>query len=222
MIDFHAHLDLYADPSAAVRHCVDRGLYVLSVTTTPSAWRGTSALANGVPKIRTALGLHPQIAHDRAGELPLFARILPDVRYVGEIGLDGAPEYRRHWQDQRRVFRRVLELCTDAGGRIMTIHSRRAATAVLDDLAAHPARGDTNPALVLRHAEGAWAGDRFWLLVQRRSCDALGGQGPPTRYEDAKGSTTDRIRWTLRATRRAMRLARRRQNGGRGPCAALV
>ena len=141
MIDFHAHLDLYADPSAAVRHCVDRGLYVLSVTTTPSAWRGTSALANGVPKIRTALGLHPQIAHDRAGELPLFARILPDVRYVGEIGLDGAPEYRRHWQDQRRVFRRVLELCTDAGGRIMTIHSRRAATAVLDDLAAHPAAG---------------------------------------------------------------------------------
>ena len=55
---------------------------------------------------------------------------------VGEIGLDGAPEYRRHWQDQRRVFRRVLELCTDAGGRIMTIHSRRAATAVLDDLGA--------------------------------------------------------------------------------------
>ena len=141
MIDFHAHLDLYPDPSAAVRQCVDQDLYVLSVTTTPSAWRGTSALANDAPKIRTALGLHPQIAHERAGELPLFERILPGVRYVGEIGLDGAPEFRRHWEIQRHVFRRVLELCTDVGGRIMTVHSRRAATPVLDDLSTYPAAG---------------------------------------------------------------------------------
>lgn len=141
MIDFHAHLDLYPDPGAAVRHCVDRDLYVLSVTTTPSAWRGTSALADGAPRIRTALGLHPQIAHERVGELPLFSRSLPAVRYVGEIGLDGAPEFRPHWPEQRRVFRRVLELCVDAGGRIMTVHSRRAATPVLDDLSDYPAAG---------------------------------------------------------------------------------
>ena len=141
MIDFHAHLDLYPDPGAAVRHCVDEDLYVLSVTTTPAAWRGTSALASGAPRIRTALGLHPQIAHERAGELPLFSRLLPDVRYVGEIGLDGAPAFRRHWHDQRRVFRRILELSADAGGRIMTIHSRRAATPVMDDLSAHPGAG---------------------------------------------------------------------------------
>ena len=141
MIDFHAHLDLYPDPRAVVRHCVNQRLYVLSVTTTPSAWRGTSALANGAPRIRTALGLHPQIVHERAGELPLFQRLLPAVRYVGEIGLDGAPEFRPHWTEQRRVFRRVLALCVDVGGRIMSVHSRRAATPVLDDLSDHPAAG---------------------------------------------------------------------------------
>nr|WP_249038340.1 hypothetical protein [Paracoccus pantotrophus] len=44
MIDFHAHLDLYPDPHTVARECVVRDLYVLSVTTTPSAWSGTAAL----------------------------------------------------------------------------------------------------------------------------------------------------------------------------------
>jgi TatD DNase family protein len=141
MIDFHCHLDLYPDPHAVVRECVARGLYVLSVTTTPSAWAGTAALARNAPRIRTALGLHPQIAHERKGELPLFERLLPEVRYVGETGLDGGPEYKRHWQDQVATFTRILELCEKVGGRILTVHSRRAARSVLDTLAAHPSAG---------------------------------------------------------------------------------
>ena len=141
MIDFHCHLDLYPDPHAIARECVARGLYILSVTTTPSAWAGTAALAHEAPRIRTALGLHPQIAHERKGELPLFERLLPGVRYVGEIGLDGGPEYKRHWQDQVFAFTRILELCAGVGGRVMTIHSRRAAVSVLDALEAHPGAG---------------------------------------------------------------------------------
>jgi TatD DNase family protein len=141
MIDFHCHLDLYPDPHAVVRECVARGVYVLSVTTTPSAWAGTAALARNAPRIRTALGLHPQIVHERKGELPLFERLLPEVRYVGETGLDGGPEYKRHWHDQVAVFTRILELCEKAGGRILTVHSRRAARPVLDTLAAHSGAG---------------------------------------------------------------------------------
>lgn len=141
MIDFHCHLDLYPDPHAVARECAVRGVYVLSVTTTPSAWTGTSALMIEAPRIRTALGLHPQIAHERKGELPLFERLLPEVRYVGEIGLDGSPEYKRHWRDQLVVFTRILELCAGAGGRILTIHSRRATPPVLDALAAQSGAG---------------------------------------------------------------------------------
>jgi len=141
MIDFHAHLDLYPDPHTVARECVVRDLYVLSVTTTPSAWSGTAALTKDAPRIRTALGLHPQIAHERKGELPLFERLLPQVRYVGEIGLDGGPEYRRHWLDQEHVFTRVLSLCARVGGRVMSIHSRRASTQVLDALVTEPSAG---------------------------------------------------------------------------------
>ncbi len=103
MIDFHCHLDLYPDPHGVAARCADHGLYVLSVTTTPSAWRGTASLADGAQRIRTALGMHPQLAHERAAH--------------------------------------VLDACARAGGRIMSIHSRRAATAVLDLLEGHTGAG---------------------------------------------------------------------------------
>lgn len=141
MIDFHCHLDLYPDPYEVARNCVLRNLHVLSVTTTPSAWTKTAELAVGSARIRTALGLHPQIAHERKGELSLFCQLLPKTRYVGEIGLDGAPEFRRHWSDQTTVFTRILDACAQAGGRILSIHSRRAATPVLDALENHSGVG---------------------------------------------------------------------------------
>jgi TatD DNase family protein len=141
MIDFHAHLDLYPDPHEVARECSVKGIYVLSVTTTPSAWEGTSALAVPGSRINTALGLHPQIVHHRRHELDLFDRYLPDTRFVGEIGLDGAPEFKRYWDDQLTVFDHILRACTGAGGRTMSIHSRRAASAVLDRLEAFPDAG---------------------------------------------------------------------------------
>lgn len=141
MIDFHCHLDLYPDRNEVRDECVRRGLYVLSVTTTPSAWRGTSAMSENAPRIRTALGLHPQLAHERRGELALFDNLLPETRYVGEIGLDGAPEFRHSWKDQVAIFEHILARCREAGGRVMSIHSRRAGEAVLDCLGKEPDAG---------------------------------------------------------------------------------
>ena len=132
MIDFHCHLDLYPNPQAVRDECVRRGLYVLSVTTTPMAWKGTLALTEKAPHIPTGLGLHPQLAHERQEELKLFDNILPETHYVGEIGLDGAAEFRAHWQSQVIVFEHILAKCCSAGGRIMSLHSRRASGAVLD------------------------------------------------------------------------------------------
>jgi TatD DNase family protein len=134
VIDFHCHLDLYPNPQAVRDECVRRGMYVLSVTTTPSAWRGTSALAAHTQRLRTGLGLHPQLAHERQNELPLFDTYLPETRYIGEIGLDASPEFRSHWQSQLLVFEHILSKCRAASGRIMSLHSRRASGPVLDCL----------------------------------------------------------------------------------------
>jgi TatD DNase family protein len=134
MIDFHCHLDLYPDPREVTRRCAGRGLYVLSVTTTPSAWKQSAEMVAHMPRIRVALGLHPELARERKSELELFDSLLPRCRYVGEVGLDGSPELKEAWPDQVHVFEHVLAACAAAGGKIMTIHSRRAADEVLDCL----------------------------------------------------------------------------------------
>jgi len=130
----HCHLDLYPDPFAVAKQCEERGLYVLSVTTTPKAWVGTSKLTEGNIKIRTALGLHPQLAHQRLHELDMFDSLLPEAKYIGEIGLDGSKGFKDHWSVQIDVFRHILQSVNAAGGRIMSIHSRASAGAVLSEL----------------------------------------------------------------------------------------
>lgn len=116
-------------------------MFTLSVTTTPSAWRVTRSLAETAPRIATALGLHPQLAEDRASELELFDALLPATRYVGEIGLDGGDISKTSHDIQKRVFSHILLQCSLASGRILTIHSRRAVDDVLDCLRKVPDAG---------------------------------------------------------------------------------
>jgi TatD DNase family protein len=141
LIDFHCHLDLYSDPIAVARRAQAEGIGVLSVTNTPSAWRGTSQLADGHSVIRTALGLHPQLAKERKFELELFDELLPQTGYVGEIGLDGSTAFRSGWQDQLDVLDHILSACQAAGGKHLSLHSRNAVPAVLELLSAFPRAG---------------------------------------------------------------------------------
>lgn len=140
-VDMHCHLDLYSNPKMEIERAGESGAYILSVTTTPSAWLQTRALASRYPRIKTALGLHPQLAGERIRELSLFDRLLPEARYVGEVGLDGGEGCRGFWDSQVEVFNHVLNSCAEQGGRILTIHSRNAATEVMDSLATHAGFG---------------------------------------------------------------------------------
>ncbi len=130
----HCHLDLYPDPFKVVNECKARNIYILSVTTTPKAWDGTNKLAEGSKRIRTALGLHPQLAHQRADELELFDELLDNTNYVGEIGLDGSKGFKEHSDIQTHVFRHILKSVNRDGGKIMTIHSRSSASNVLEEI----------------------------------------------------------------------------------------
>ena len=141
MIDLHCHLDLYPDPRAVVADAVRRGVYVLGVTTTPSAWNGIRELVADAPRVRLAVGIHPELAHTPYADLDRFSALLPETRYVGEVGLDGSPTLREHTGRQREVFEQVLSTCRDAGGKVLSIHSRRAANEVLDCLARCPGAG---------------------------------------------------------------------------------
>lgn len=138
MIDFHCHLDLYSDPVAVVSSLQAHHIGVLSVTTTPSAFKGTASLARDDRRIRTALGFHPELAATRQHELPLFETLFGQTRFIGEVGLDGSPGLRHTWAVQEIVFSRVLDRCVEARDKVVSVHSRRAAEPVLDMLEARP------------------------------------------------------------------------------------
>lgn len=141
MIDLHCHLDLYPDPLAIIDEADRRGTFVLAVTTTPKAWRGTMRLIGQRRRIRVGLGLHPEVVAERHGEVALLCGLLPEARYVGEIGIDGSPPHRHSLALQRGAFRRILGECARLGGRILSIHSRGAADEVLDAIEAQPGAG---------------------------------------------------------------------------------
>jgi len=79
------------------------------------------------------------MAHDMLPvSIGIFDDILPKARFIGEVGLDGGKNYRRHYKKQKDVFRHILASTQRASGRIMTIHSQYAASDVLDELENYP------------------------------------------------------------------------------------
>jgi TatD DNase family protein len=136
-VDFHCHLDLYPDHAAAISQAEDAEIYTLAVTTTPKAWPRNRDLTRDKRFVRAALGIHPQLVAEREHELLLWEQYLAETRYVGEVGLDAGPRFYKSLDQQKRVFRSVLERCADAGGKILTVHSVRSTATVLDMVEQH-------------------------------------------------------------------------------------
>lgn len=134
LVDFHCHLDLYPDHQAVVREAEEAGVFTLAVTTTPRAWARNHELAQATRHVRAALGLHPQLVFERSNELALWKKLLPETRYVGEVGLDAGPRFYKSLDLQKQVFAQVLQCCAKAGNKILSVHSIRAAKAVLDSV----------------------------------------------------------------------------------------
>jgi TatD DNase family protein len=141
MMDLHCHVDLYPDHDEILSDIESSGYYVLSVTTVPSAFKGTVTLTENLTNCRTALGLHPQLAHQRLNELPLFDSLCGDTRYIGEIGLDGSKGYVEHIEAQQLVFEHILNKCCEFDDKILTIHSLNAVDEVLELLNTYPKSG---------------------------------------------------------------------------------
>ena len=137
LVDFHCHLDLYPDPPSAIAEADAAGVYTLTVTTTPRAWPRNLQMTRQTRHVRAALGLHPQLVAEHADELPLWERHLHETRYIGEVGLDAGPRFYRSLDQQKQVFGKILKLCAQAGNKILSVHSVRSASTVLDLIESH-------------------------------------------------------------------------------------
>ncbi|MGI8397476.1 Qat anti-phage system TatD family nuclease QatD [Agrobacterium deltaense] len=136
MIDMHCHLDLYPSPGRVIAEADKRGVFVLAVTTTPKAFLGNVRLTEGRKRIRVAVGLHPELVATRHREVDEVRRLMAHTKYVGEVGLDGSPDHIASLPLQKEVFTDIIQHAEGHGGRILSIHSRGAATPALDVLEA--------------------------------------------------------------------------------------
>jgi TatD DNase family protein len=132
LVDTHCHVDLYPDPAAVVRAVERHGVYTIAVTNTPSVYARLSEIVGEARHVRVALGLHPELAAQRHRELPMFEALLSRTRYVGEVGLDYQTTVEADRAMQRHVLTTIIERCDTVGGKVLTVHSRRAADDVVD------------------------------------------------------------------------------------------
>lgn len=125
--DFHCHIDLNPDPAALITRCEEQRVVVLAVTTTPRAWPQNRLWMQDSPYVHAAVGLHPELVSDRYAEIEILEQRIAECRLVGEVGLDGSPQHRASYEKQKDVFTRALVASQKHHGRVVTIHSRRAA-----------------------------------------------------------------------------------------------
>lgn len=130
--DFHCHIDLYPDPVKLISECDDKRIFTLAVTTTPKAWPQNVEWTQRSNFVVPAVGLHPELVGDRYQEVALMEQYIKDSPLVGEVGLDGSPRYKSSWDKQIEVFARALKQAQKIGGRVVSIHSRRAEKEVVD------------------------------------------------------------------------------------------
>jgi TatD DNase family protein len=141
MIDLHTHLDLYPNALDILARVNKENHFTLAVTTSPRAWLATSQVFKGHENIKVALGLHPEVADQKFDELDLLLSSIHKADYIGEIGIDGSSRYSKTFDKQELIFVSTLRECEKAGGRIISIHSRGAASKILSIIRKYPSCG---------------------------------------------------------------------------------
>lgn len=141
MIDLHTHLDLYPNALDILARVNKENRFTLAVTTSPRAWVATSQVFKGHKNIKVALGLHPEVADQKFNELDLLLSSIHKADFIGEVGIDGSSKYLNTLEKQELIFDSTIRECERAGGRIISIHSRNAASKVLSILKKYPGCG---------------------------------------------------------------------------------
>ncbi|WP_028524501.1 Qat anti-phage system TatD family nuclease QatD [Runella limosa] len=132
LVDYHCHLDLYPDFEQIITECENKQIHTLTVTTVPAAWPRNFALTKSLSFVRAALGLHPQLVEQYGQQLSLWEQYLPQAKFIGEIGLDAGPGYYKSLERQIAIFEQIIRQCAKQGGKVLTIHSIRSASQVLN------------------------------------------------------------------------------------------
>ena len=127
-VDAHVHLDFMTNAREVALEAQKRGFHLFANTVTPHGYGQACELVGDLPNVRVGLGAHPWWVNDV--DMAEFEQLFPTTDWIGEVGLDLSPKRPSH-DRQLQVFERIAELCAEAGGKTLSIHSVRAADEVL-------------------------------------------------------------------------------------------
>lgn len=144
-VDAHCHIDLFKHPEMFAISCQTTHTHTIAVTNAPSVFFYTEKLALDNEFLYPSVGLHPELCKTHKNEIGALLEIIPRVKCVGEIGLDYVDQDKAVQSIQRDVLKQILEKCADVGGRVLSVHSRRAASDTIAMI------GDNFPGHVILH-----------------------------------------------------------------------
>lgn len=147
LIDTHCHLDLFKDIQLHKQMEDQLGIKTITVTNAPSFFKPNNQLFKDCNNIRVGLGLHPQLVGQYQEEVKLFELMIKDARYIGEIGLDGSADLKNTYSVQKGILEKILMAVKEYDNKVLTIHSRNAATETIDITYRH-LRGSNNKVIL--------------------------------------------------------------------------
>ncbi len=134
-IDTHCHLDLYKDPEDIIRKAKADHTHIVAVTNLPSVYKREVKMYKA-ENVTLSLGLHPQLVKEYSHEIDLFLELLPDTKFLGEVGLDYQETDETLKKKQKSIFEKILSECARYKNKILTVHSRRSSEDVVSMIGA--------------------------------------------------------------------------------------
>lgn len=131
LFDSHIHLDLYKDPLRIIKAAEANNIGLLAVTNAPFLFKSCRALIPQMSTHRVALGMHPELIPEYGNQIDLFSELLSQTDFIGEVGLDYIAEKNKNNQlMQRKIFEKIMYLCSVSKNKVISIHSRGATSDV--------------------------------------------------------------------------------------------
>lgn len=130
--DTHMHINLYENGKQLLEQIENDRSYTICVTDLPEIFSDCKKRFawDEFKYIRLALGFHPQLAKQYHSQIDTFIKLIPQTRYIGEIGLDFSDNDKSK-DIQQDIFKTIIEECDKFKNKILTVHSRKATDEVL-------------------------------------------------------------------------------------------
>lgn len=137
LVDMHMHAGFVPQPELLAHELEEADVDAFANTVTPEECEDLRERCSSCDNMRVGLGLHPWWLEARDAELnesmmESFLELLPQTRFIGEVGLDFSKMHADTRAMQIACFDEIVSACSMREGILMSLHAVRAEHEALD------------------------------------------------------------------------------------------